>query len=120
MKSGNAGKVGQQLMDGDGIPGRRDLGNIFRDRIGDLKQSFLFQLQDAEGREHLGDRANAKHRLRRVGRVEFVIGHPIALAQDDLVALGKKHRSGESPLLCPSGKVLVGPGGSVLARGVES
>ena len=88
-------RVTEQVMDGYRLPARRTIRHVFADRILQTQFATLLQKHDRDGREHFGDRPNAKLCLRRVRHLEFQVGHSVAVAHEDLAVLRNQNRSAE-------------------------
>jgi hypothetical protein len=97
-----------ELVDGDRLPDLRTIIEIHADGIGEPEFSGVSQLKRCHRCEHLRDRC---HFVLRIGgeRNTFVdVGVSVSFSEDDSVAFGDEHGSGEVAHIGANGEILVG------------
>ena len=96
---GNAGRVGEEMVDGDPVPVLlRVAGEIVRDVPIELQLPLLHELEDEHRGELLRNGAEAEFRVGCVRDVPFHVGEAVAFFEDHLPVLGDEDRAVELPV----------------------
>ncbi len=78
--------MGEEVEDGDLVPGGGSVGEVGFDGIAGFDFAALFEQEDAGRGELLGDGAEAEFGGGRIGDIPLQVGGAIALAEDYLAA----------------------------------
>jgi len=85
----------QHVVDRDLVPGWRGVRHVLPQRIFDLELAAFLKQENASRSELLRDRTEPELGRRCVRNIPFQICRAVALAENDLVALGHQHRPHE-------------------------
>ena len=91
---GDTRGVGQQLADGDVVPGGRRFGNVLRDFVVQPHLPFFEKHHDSHGGELFANRAGLENRFGRHRNVALDVGQAVASGLHDLAVAA--HREANS------------------------
>ncbi len=89
----NAGGMGEQMLDGDGVSVRRVVGNKLGDVVLKAEFALFHQLQNGNSSELLGDGSDTEDVVHLHGNVEFEVGHSKCFVVDYLSFSGNQGSS---------------------------